>query len=116
VTAPDNGSVDVPSMAFGAVATYSCKPGFGPSGSSTRTCQADGTWGGVEPTCVVANCPALASPAGGTVSAPMLTFGATATYTCNTGYDRAGPAMRTCQNDGTWSGAVPTCAIRTAAR
>src|SRR5260370_86042 len=112
LTAPDNGSVDVPSMNYGAVATYSCKPGFGPSGSSTRTCQADGTWTGTEPSCVLANCPALASPAGGMVSAPTLTFGATATCTGSTWYDRAGAATRTCQNDGTWSGTAPTCVVQ----
>jgi hypothetical protein len=111
LTAPMNGSVSAPTTTLGSVATYSCDPGLGPSGSSTRTCQADG-WDGMQPTCVVANCPALAGPAGGSVVAPMLSFGATATYSCSSGYTMAGAVTRTCKTDGTWSDAAPTCTIK----
>ncbi|HET7538646.1 MAG TPA: hypothetical protein VFK05_02205 [Polyangiaceae bacterium] len=112
LTAPADGSVAAPTTTYGATATYSCKQGYGPSGSATRTCQADGKWSGTTPTCVIANCPALASPTGGTVDAPTLTFGATATYSCNAGYTISGMATRTCQPDGTWSGTAPTCAAK----
>ncbi|MBK6811776.1 MAG: hypothetical protein IPG81_23380 [Sandaracinaceae bacterium] len=37
------------------------------------------------------------------------TLGSVATTTCTAGYTRAGPATRTCQTDGSWSGAVNTC-------
>ena len=33
----------------------------------------------------------------------------TVTYTCNTGYDLIGNAMRTCMLDGTWTGTDSTC-------
>ena len=36
-------------------------------------------------------------------------FGDVARYSCDTGYTRIGPAERTCQADGEWSGSVPTC-------
>ena len=36
-------------------------------------------------------------------------FGDVARYSCDTGYTRIGPAERTCQADGLWSGSVPTC-------
>ena len=36
-------------------------------------------------------------------------FESVATYTCNTGYNLVGNAMRTCQADGTWSGSDPLC-------
>lgn len=32
-------------------ASYGCKPGFYLDGAATRTCQASGSWSGVEPTC-----------------------------------------------------------------
>ena len=36
-------------------------------------------------------------------------FGDVARYSCDTGYTLNGPAERTCQADGQWSGSVPTC-------
>lgn len=109
LTNPANGMVSAPVTTYNSTATYSCITGYGPSGSTTRTCQANGTWSGTAPTCVIANCPALPNPSGGSVSAPLLTYGATATYGCNAGYDLVGATMRTCQANGTWSGAPPTC-------
>ncbi len=38
------------------------------------------------------------------------TFMMSATYTCNTGYNRTGaPSNRTCQASGNWSLTAPTC-------
>ena len=37
------------------------------------------------------------------------TFGQTATYSCDTGYNLVGDGTRTCQADGMWSGNEPTC-------
>ena len=34
---------------------------------------------------------------------------AVANYTCSDGYDLIGDEMRTCQVDGQWAGAEPTC-------
>ena len=36
---------------FGSVATYMCNDSFMLTGTDTRTCQADGTWSGDNPTC-----------------------------------------------------------------
>jgi len=45
-----------------------------------------------------------------TVSVPVTTVNAIATYTCAAGYETLdGNAQRTCQSDGTWSGMAPTC-------
>ena len=38
-------------ITLGSVATYSCNDSFMLTGTSTRTCQADGTWSGDNPTC-----------------------------------------------------------------
>ena len=37
------------------------------------------------------------------------TFGATATYTCDTGFTLNGMASRICQADGSWTDPVPVC-------
>ena len=36
----------------------------------------------------------------------------TCNFTCNTGYELTGSDSRTCQSDGTWSGAKATCSKR----
>ena len=109
LTDPMDGSVSAPTTTYGATATYSCATGYGPSGSATRSCQADGSWSGTTPVCVIADCPGLASPIGGTVSAPKLTYNSVATYSCLVGATLSGVATRSCQSNGTWSGTAPTC-------
>ena len=39
-------------------------------------------------------------------------LGAVANYTCNGGYDLVGDTMRTCEANGQWAGAEPTCMCR----
>ena len=54
-TNPINGMVTLPSGlsigSAGTLAVYSCDFGYALNGSSTRTCQSDGTWSGAAPTC-----------------------------------------------------------------
>lgn len=52
---PANGNVDVPSREVGATATYTCNVRYELSGLTTRTCQSDGSWFGIAPTCVPGN-------------------------------------------------------------
>jgi hypothetical protein len=51
----------------------------------------------------------VTSPSNGFVGTTGTTFGATAIYSCQTGYVLSGTATRTCQADGTWSGTTPAC-------
>ena len=56
------------------------------------------------------NCGNLTNPANGQVSHTAgTTFGQTATYSCNTGYDLVADSNRTCQATGNWSGSAPIC-------
>ncbi|XP_033125717.1 CUB and sushi domain-containing protein 3-like, partial [Anneissia japonica] len=49
---PLNVTVDVNETTYGAIATYSCLPGYSiSSGNNWRTCGPDGSWTGIEPTC-----------------------------------------------------------------
>ena len=63
---------------------------------------------------IVHDCPVLTITNGMVSYQPPRTppvVGATASYTCNTGYTLSGNNMRTCQevNDGTWTGSDPSC-------
>ena len=56
------------------------------------------------------NCGSLTDPANGHVTLTAgTTFGQTATYSCNTGYNLVGDSTHTCQATGNWSGSAPTC-------
>ena len=55
------------------------------------------------------DCGSLSNPDNGMVSVTMTTLGSAATYSCNNGYSLIGPAMRTCQANGSWSDTDPTC-------
>ena len=58
----------------------------------------------------VVECDTLTDPVSGQVSHPTgTTFGQTATYRCDTGYNLVGNNTRTCQATGVWSGSTPTC-------
>ncbi|XP_064385048.1 sushi, von Willebrand factor type A, EGF and pentraxin domain-containing protein 1-like isoform X4 [Halichondria panicea] len=102
---PSGGTVTIFSRAPGGIAFYRCNTGNNLIGSSTRSCQTDGTWSGNAPTCQAPQCPTLPPPLNGRVSAS----GGTATYTCSTGYTLSGSSTRTCQTNGAWSGTAPTC-------
>jgi CUB/sushi domain-containing protein len=110
LTDPANGSVSASPTTYGSTADYTCNLGYGLLGTSPRTCQADGTWSGTAPTCSPADCATAPSPANGVVTTTGTTFGSTATYSCDPGYDLSSTDARTCQADGTWSGTTPTCA------
>ena len=45
----------------------------------------------------------------GAVSVPMMTFGATATYSCDAGYTLMGSTTSMCGSDMMWTPVAPTC-------
>ena len=59
---------------------------------------------------IVVDCGTLNAPANGQVSHTAgTTFGQTATYSCDTGYNLVGDSNHTCRATGVWSGCAPTC-------
>ena len=54
-------------------------------------------------------CPVLLPPSDGNIDITVTTPGATVTYSCNSGYRLDGPMMRTCMDNGSWSGSDPIC-------
>ncbi|KAG9344371.1 hypothetical protein JZ751_011040, partial [Albula glossodonta] len=77
---------------FGAQIMLTCTPGFYLGGRRIIRCLANGTWGGIEEksTCKIISCGDLPSPPNGNKIGTLTTFGATAIFTCNTGYTLAG--------------------------
>ena len=115
---------------FDSRATYTCDTGYTLSGSQSRTCRADGTWTLSKPLCegiircfllncflpdlssfAAVECGPLTDPDNGHVDmSEGITFGSTATYTCDTGYTLSGGSQsRTCGADGTWTLSKPLC-------
>ncbi len=96
----------------GATAAYTCNLGYALAGANP-TCGATGTWSAA-PTCEVIDCgapPAVANAGAPAVSGGLggdgtPTYNATAAYTCDSGFTKAG-ANPTCGASG-W-GAAPTC-------
>ena len=59
------------------------------------------------------DCGTLTNPANGQVNHTAgTTFGQTATYSCDRGYNLVGGTIRTCQATGVWVGSAPTCQSR----
>ncbi|XP_064387707.1 CUB and sushi domain-containing protein 1-like isoform X3 [Halichondria panicea] len=105
-----NGSRTFTGTTFEETATYSCENGYQSSGSSTVTCQASGSWG-TAPTCQPVPCGNPPTIPNGSRTFTGTTFGDTATYSCENGYQLSGSSTVTCQASGSWSTAS-TCSLR----
>jgi hypothetical protein len=109
-----SGSAPTCVPAQGACASAPCMHGgvCTPGSGSNFTCNCAGT-GYSGTTCQTpVDCGGLGTITNGTISTSppsSTTFGTTATYACNTGYNLQGNANRTCQANATWSGTAPTC-------
>ena len=57
------------------------------------------------------SCPVLEPPTDGTVTSLSCgsSYGSQAFLSCNEGYRLAGSRVRSCEEDGTWSGNLTTC-------
>ncbi|KAJ8267678.1 hypothetical protein COCON_G00128500 [Conger conger] len=95
----------------GSVVEFQCQPGHLLQGSTTRLCQADLTWSGIQPECLPHSCKQPESPANVNVLGMDLTsFGYTLIYSCQPGFFLSGGSEhRVCKSDGTWTGKMPVC-------
>ena len=100
---------DVACEELGCDTNASCVAGS----DQLRNCVCKNGYTGTGKTCTAVSCPAPTIE-NGTVSAlEGSTFGHTATYRCNTGYEQAsgGSWTRTCGANMQWSGTQPTCRL-----
>ena len=135
---PKNGDVTYKDSLFGSAALYECRNGFAIQGVSTRKCLQSGKWSDSAPLCngkayqtagaeieaLISNCSIFYLLCMGrtavqcsqlrtsgnlqvVVSGTMM--GATATYTCSSGFQVTGTRVRTCISGGVWSDQEPSC-------
>ncbi|XP_035699721.1 uncharacterized protein LOC118432292 [Branchiostoma floridae] len=104
---PDNGVLNG-GNSYQDVVQFTCNHGYQLIGESSRTCQADGTWTGAAPTCIGVQCSTLTAPENGAVNGGN-SYQNVVQFTCYHGYQLIGDSSRTCQADGTWTGANPAC-------
>ena len=85
----------------GDTATYECNPGFGLVGSATTECteaedSSSAEFQPAPPSCAELLCPDPVGIANGMVTFTGNSIGATATYTCDSGFELIGGATTTC--------------------
>ncbi|XP_066302889.1 sushi, von Willebrand factor type A, EGF and pentraxin domain-containing protein 1-like [Branchiostoma lanceolatum] len=107
LTVPAHGSANG-GIYNGDTAAYSCDPGYALMGSSIRTCQADGQWGGMQPTCNKKQCLLLQAPTNGSITGGNF-YGEQVFYSCDSGFDLVGTPIRICEANQQWSGTQPSC-------
>uniref|UniRef100_A0A3Q3X6W8 Uncharacterized protein n=1 Tax=Mola mola TaxID=94237 RepID=A0A3Q3X6W8_MOLML len=109
---PSNGRVfRLDGTTFSHSVIYSCMDGYLLTGPTTRQCQANGTWSGVQPNCTMINCGDPGVPANGLRYGEDFTIGQNVSFQCQPGYtmEEDGSPVRTCTQNGTWSGNILTC-------
>eukprot|EP00062_Callorhinchus_milii_P009370 gi/632953198/ref/XP_007892273.1/ PREDICTED: CUB and sushi domain-containing protein 1 [Callorhinchus milii] len=96
---------------YGAQVMLNCNPGYHLKGRKVIECEVDGVWSGEDEKerCEIIVCGELPSPPNGNKIGTLITYGATAIFTCNTGYTLAGSHFRECQANGLWSGSETRC-------
>lgn len=104
-----NGAVTGSSFKYNAQIKYSCNTGYGLSGPPVRTCQLNGEWSGIAPTCLWNSCGYPGEPKHGGITGKDYSFGKTVVYSCDNGFRLIGDRERKCMLSGRWTGAVPVC-------
>lgn len=103
----DNGQVDKSEgIKYRSTAYYACNGGYRLMGPSTRGCQENGTWSGVEPVCETIKCPKPDHPPHGHVLVTGTEIGDIIVYKCLTDDSKV---SSTCLAQGVWSRDPPAC-------
>ncbi|XP_055886163.1 sushi, von Willebrand factor type A, EGF and pentraxin domain-containing protein 1-like [Biomphalaria glabrata] len=103
-------------LIYKANLTYMCNTGYQLNGTSTLSCQEDGSWSAPAPICLPIQCPILTDITNGFVRLQGTNYSSTATYSCHTGFRLIGTSSRLCQSSGTWSDQAPVCQSTTCSR
>lgn len=109
----ENLIVDVGTRAVGVEAKYSCPKGRYLVGNDTRVCLKNGQWGGKRPTCKPIDCKRPNTIENGRIIVvnESTIYGGSVEYHCVPNFNRIGPYLRKCMDDGKWSGEEPRCEL-----
>ncbi|XP_069583000.1 CUB and sushi domain-containing protein 1 [Ranitomeya imitator] len=111
--APAEGRLIGRSFTYKSEVAYQCRPPFHLVGSSRRICQHDGTWSGIQPTCIDPahnSCRDPGTPHYGMQnSSKAYEIGSLVFFRCRKGYHIQGSTTRNCLANLTWSGSQPEC-------
>ncbi|XP_068827503.1 CUB and sushi domain-containing protein 1-like [Capricornis sumatraensis] len=94
---PAEGRLSGKSFTYRSEVLFQCESPLLLVGSSRRVCQADGTWSGVQPTCI------------GNDGKTALGVGSMVFFRCQKGYHVQGSTTRTCLANLMWSGIQTEC-------
>ncbi|KAF7710922.1 hypothetical protein HF521_009794 [Silurus meridionalis] len=93
--------------------SFYCRPPYLLVGSSRRMCQEDGSWSGMQPSCIDPAYNACKDPGTPAYGIPLqaqgFTVGSKAFFRCRKNYHILGSTTRTCLENFTWSGMQPEC-------
>ena len=90
--------------------TFSCMEGYTLVGLPWLICDANKQWSNVVPKCKRVHCAAL-QIANATFSGTARDFSAKVAVKCNLGYELFGDSQLTCEQNGIWSGVMPSCML-----
>uniref|UniRef100_A0AAX7V0K9 CUB and Sushi multiple domains 2 n=1 Tax=Astatotilapia calliptera TaxID=8154 RepID=A0AAX7V0K9_ASTCA len=96
---------------YDAIMMLTCDPGYYYRGQRVIRCQANSTWNypNPRPVCEIISCGDLGTPPNGHKIGTLTVYGATAIFSCNTGYTLVGSRVRECMSNGLWSGTQVQC-------
>ncbi|XP_061076047.1 LOW QUALITY PROTEIN: CUB and sushi domain-containing protein 3-like [Conger conger] len=110
---PAQGTREGRSFIYQSEVSFSCSAPYIPVGSTTRICQADGSWSGIQPRCIEptrTTCENPGTPRHGALNRTAgFKVGSVIHFQCQAGYLLQGSTTRLCQPDFTWSGSQPEC-------
>jgi hypothetical protein len=97
----------------GETVKFTCTKGRYLVGNDTRSCLPNGRWTGKNPVCKPVECDRPNEVENGRVIVvnEITTYGGSAEYHCIPNFNRIGPYLRKCMEDGKWSGDEPRCEL-----
>uniref|UniRef100_A0A3B5AK36 E-selectin n=1 Tax=Stegastes partitus TaxID=144197 RepID=A0A3B5AK36_9TELE len=102
---------------YNSTCEFRCDDGYELTGDARMHCDHSGQWTASVPACTVIKCPAIISPATGSVTCvdavEPFSFGSRCDFTCREGFYLTGDEALTCLASGRWSNATPTCTAKT---
>uniref|UniRef100_A0A8C7D526 CUB and Sushi multiple domains 3 n=1 Tax=Oncorhynchus kisutch TaxID=8019 RepID=A0A8C7D526_ONCKI len=104
---PAYGSREGRSFIYQSEVLFSCTAPYLPVGSTTRMCQADGSWSGFQPRCIGKHLLCVCARVPQISKYQMV--GSMVAFQCQPGHLLQGSTTRLCQADLTWSGSQPEC-------